>query len=392
VVLAVLHHQADLSAAPAGLAADVEHLLRDAGWRDAQVTRYELLSSRVSVVARLGVSRPDGPASVVVKHVPAEQYGLEHQAAWRQEFLEEAAAYTVFSRPEVAFADRPAFLGVHPNGVIVLEDLGAQPDPLLPLDLVAPRLALVLATLHAATAGHGELLRAERSRLGLPVDGMDERYDGTTAAVRRRSAGGELLADWSAALGVAEAATVRALLSPVVDAIETPGAWHAVIHDDIANHRQCPTRNGRLLLLDFENARYAHALLDVAKVLVGKFERDLDIRDMVYQCPGFDSVLAEHYRAALAAAGSPAVDDDKFATALTDAVTYTLLVQFGHLVELSERTVVRGGLLGNLGELLARVDALLGVPGPRRELRGVLTQLGARATLGRSLATTHQPT
>jgi hypothetical protein len=140
------------------------------------------------------------------------------------------------------------------------------------------------------------------------------------------------------------------------------------------------------LLLDFENARYAHALLDIAKVLVGKFERDLDTREMVYQCPGFDPSLADHYRVALTDAGGPAVDDSVFATALTDAVTYTLLVQLGHLVELTGRTVVRGGLLGNLGELLARVDAVLGVPVPRRDLRSVLSALGARVTLGRSLA------
>ena len=374
-----------MSAAPAALVTDVEQVLRGAGWREPRVAGYALMSSRVSVVARLGVRCPDRPASVVVKHVPAEQYGARHRNAWRREFLEEAAAYAVLSRPDVAFADRPAFLGLHPNGVAVLEDLGSRPDPLLPLDAVAPRLALVLAKLHAATRGRGELLSAERRRVGLPEHGVDERYDGTTAAIRRRSAGGELLADWPAATSVADSSAVRALLSPVVRAVETPGPWHAVIHDDIANHRQCPTRDGRLLLLDFENARYAHSLLDVAKVLVGKFERDLERGDMVYQCPGFEPALVGHYRAALADAGGPTFDDDEFATALTDAVTYTLLVELGHLVELDARTVVRGGLLGNLGELLARVDAVLGVPGGRPELRGVLTELRARVTLGRSL-------
>jgi hypothetical protein len=382
----VLHHQADLSAAPAALVADVEQVVRAAGWAEARVTGYELLSSRISAVARVRVSCPDEPASVVVKHVPAEQYGAWHRDSWRPEFLEEAAAYAMLSRPDVPFADRPRLFGVHPNGVLVIEDLGSEPDPLLPLDVVAPRLALVLARLHAATIGRGPLLDAERERLGLRVAGADARYDGTTAAVRRRSTGGDLLADWATALGVADSATVRALLAPVVAAVEVAGPWHAVIHDDIANHRQCPTRDGRLVLLDFENARYAHALLDVAKVVVGKFERDLDTREMVHQCPGFNSALADQYRVALADAGGPAVDDDAFATALTDAVTYTMLVQLGHLVELTGRTVVRGGLLGNLGELLARVDAVLGVPGPRRELRGVLSALGARVTLGRSLA------
>lgn len=351
----------------------------------------DVLTVRVSVVARL---RPaGGSASVVVKHVPVVLYGAEHRDRWRPELLEEAAAYSFLSRPEVGFVDRPALLGFHRNGALVLEDLGSRADPVVPLVGVEPRLARVLARLHAATLGRGDAYRAERERLGIDVDAPDGRYDGTTATARRRAAGGELLGTWAAALGVAEPAAVEALLAPVVESVERPGPWHACIHDDIANHRQCPTRGERMLLLDFENARYAHALLDVAKVLVGKFERDLVAGDMVYVCPGFEASLADRYRRELAAAGGPETGDREWAAALADALVCSTLVQVGSLVELTQRTEVRGGLLANLAALLERLEHLLGAAADRPQLgatrpqlRAVLADLRARVAFGHDLS------
>jgi hypothetical protein len=384
----VLHHQADLSAEPGGLAADVGEVLAAAGGHPLAVTGREVLTARVSVVARMRVEHPGGGAgSVVVKHVPAENYGAAHRDGWRQEFLEEAAAHTFLSRPDVGFTDRPALLGLHPNGALVLEDLGPEANPIVPLAEAEPRLALALARLHAATLGRGDAYRAQRARLRIDVDAPDGRYDGTTATAGRRAAGIDLLGTWATALGVADAPAVYALFEPVVGAVDAPGPWHACIHDDIANHRQCPTRGGRMLLLDFENARYAHALLDVAKVLVGKFERDLVAGDMVYACPGFEVSLAECYRRELAAAGGPAVGDGDWEAALADAVVYSVLVQIGMLVELVERTQVRGGLLANLATLFERLDTILGAADAARpELRALLTELRMRVTFGRGLS------
>jgi hypothetical protein len=352
-----------------------------------EVGGYRLVSARVSVVARMRADAPArDPFGVVVKHVPAEVYGAGRRDRWRSEFLEEAAAYSFLARPEVGFRERPELLGFHRNGVLVLEDLGEGADPVVPLSAVEPGLARSLARLHAATLGRGAAHREERRRFGLDPDAADRRHDGTTAAVRRRASGSALIGTWAAALAVPEAEGLEELLDPVVEAVESPGRWHALIHDDLANHRQCRTRGGRTLLLDFENARYGHALLDLGKLLVGKFERDLVEGDMFHALPGFGATLAGRYRVELAAAAGEDPGDRECEAALTDAVLYSVLVQVGSLVELTGRTQVRGGLLRNLAALLGRLEAVLDPSGPRAPLRRLLGELGVRASLGAGLS------
>jgi hypothetical protein len=103
--------------------------------------------------------------------------------------------------------------------------------------------------------------------------------------------------------------------------------------------------------------------------------------------PGFDASLAASYRQALVGAGGPSVSDDDWESLLADAVVYSVVVQIGTLVELVARTQVRGGLLTNLAWLIERLDATVGVAdATRADLRGLLTELGVRASFGSRLS------
>jgi hypothetical protein len=141
-------------------------------------------------------------------------------------------------------------------------------------------------------------------------------------------------------------------------------------------------RDGCLLLLDWENAKHAHALRDLAKVLVGKFERSLDTGEMIRVCPKMEPGLADLYRRELARAGGPDVDDAAWGEALGGALLYNTVVQVGALVGLYSVTAVTDQVLPNLRAIVLRMGEVLhghtGWEDPRR----ILQQLAARIACG----------
>lgn len=345
----------------------------------ASVRTREVLADRLSVIVRASAypGGAGGPASIVLKHLPGCWYGAPAAPGVRREFLEEAAAYEFLEEIEGGFPDRPGLFGRHPAGLLVLEDLGRGDDARRPTGVVSAEVAGALARLHGGTFGHGAAYAAVRARLGLS-DAEDNRYESEAATLRRFQRGSETLAEWCALLGVASAGELTALVDPVCREVMRPGSFHVLIHDDLVNARQCVVRDGKTLLLDFENARWAHALRDVAKVLVGKFERHLKTRYMVLGCPGLDAALASMYRRELARAGGPEVDDAAWGAALCDAVLFHTVIQVGTLLELMTWTHVAGEVLPNLRALLRRSALLLDGLATRQGLRRVLALLEAR--------------
>lgn len=367
------------AAFPDALAAELEASLGARYGGAVRVRARERLSARISPVWRVSVDGPPGaPATVVVKHLAARGYGDPSAGGVPAEFREEAAVYDFFGamddRPFRERAERLAWL---PGGALVLEDLGGG-DRSLPPARAGDLLAVAFARLHAATAGREAAYRAARLRAGIDVDAPDTRYEGAEAAARRYARGAEVLAGWCAALAVAPAGEVAAMLAAVEDAVLRPGPFHALVHDDLASGRQCVVRGGRLLLLDWENAKHAHALRDLAKVLVGKFERDLDTGEMRWICPEMEPALSVRYRRELARAGGPDAGDAAWGDAFCAAVLFNTVVQVGALVGLHAVTAVHRQVLPNLRGILFRMGQVLHtLPGwgdPRR----ILLNLAAR--------------
>jgi len=365
---------------PDALAADLEVSLGARYGGAVRMRARERLSARISPVWRVSLDGPPGaPATVVVKHLAARWYGDPSTADGApHEFREEVAVYDFFGATEERpFRERAARLAWLPGGALVLEDLG-DGDRSLPPARAGDLLAVTFARLHAPTAGRADAYRAARLRTGIDVDAPDARYEGAEAAARRYARGAEVLAGWCAALAVAPAAEVVAMLAAVEDAVLRPGPFHALVHDDLASGRQCVVRSGRLLLLDWENAKHAHALRDLAKVLVGKFERDLDTSEMRWICPEMEPALSARYRRELARAGGPDVDDAAWGDAFCAAVLFNTVVQVGVLVGLHAVTTVHRQVLPNLRGILFRMGQVLHTLPGWEDPRRILLSLAAR--------------
>lgn len=381
----MLHHE-DILTSPLSrkVQEDIEALLRAIHGKGGQprVVGASVLSCRLSVVLRVAIDPCGTPAprSVVVKHLHPRWYGSPRHPEAPPEFGEEVAAYDFLSSLDPGFKERPLQLDYHPNGLLLLEDVGPGDTAPLPFPLVGPRVGILLARLHAATTGRLDGFHACRRRHDLSM-GPDLRSDGETAAHMWFEQGLTSLAEWCRWTGVADEAATRRWLEPVVEAMVAPSPLDVLIHDDLANGRQCVVRDGRMRLVDFENAKPGHPLRDVAKVMIGKFERDLETSRMIFMCPRFDHDLTRAYRAALAEGGGPSWSNDDWHAVVATAMVHATVVQVGRLRGLVERTCVSGDLLGNLRALLLRLEEVLENNPHQSEIRERLKALAERIAL-----------
>jgi hypothetical protein len=372
-----------LESLPRALREDIEELLSRRLGARCELATYQSLSRRVSWVARVyAAPRGEPPRTFIAKHVPPEAYGSSDTSAWRAEFLEEVAAYELFSTVDPPFLERPERLGYDPHGLLLLEDLGTALNHAQPAGDLSGPFATMFARLHAATLGKRRAYDEARARCGVRLDVPDARHDGPENRRTQFALGAKVLSEWCGLVGLASEQTVHALLAELQAGIEAPGPLQAVTHDDLAHGRQCALRDGLLRMFDFENARYGSALLDVAKLLVGKFERRGGPGGViVLSWMGMGRELVLHYRRELERAGGPALEDATWNAALADAVAFTTVCQVGMLRYTIDRIAVQGALLPNLYTLLRRMEALLEDSAGRRELRRVLGLLAGRIAL-----------
>lgn len=143
-----------------------------------------------------------------------------------------------------------------------------------------------------------------------------------------------MLVNWCETLGVAPAARISDLAGKLAGAMDDPD-WRALIHDDLANARQCIERDGSLWLLDFEVAKPGHALRDLARVMLGKYERDLENGRMVWINPGLPLSAIDAYHHRLALHGRE-MDSETWDRVFREALLHALVMQIGALVEHAE--------------------------------------------------------
>lgn len=122
--------------------------------------------------------------------------------------------------------------------------------------------------------------------------------------------GRDIVADY---LSILTPHSSQALISDtesVIEHIYNPDIFEAFIHDDLADGRQSVILDGVIHLLDFEHGKFGHSLMDLATILIGKMERDLDIDKLTYYNILLPTRLSNIYRSKLERLTNTRIDDD----------------------------------------------------------------------------------
>jgi hypothetical protein len=298
--------------------ASVEDLMAQVCRTKVTVERWDRLEPYA--VARALVSQAGGSRTLIVKWLrddPADTRG----ESWR--LGTELAALRFLAddlgldlAPRVIAADLTA-------GFLVLEDL-------------APRIALDQLICRDGAEAHRERLAAFAhvlGELGALTAGHADKYPGSAADPRPR-----LAALWTrahedaAAIGVPVAGPVAAELTAALDELAAPGPFLALGNGD-AEANNCLVRASGpadARLIDFETARYGHALLDAVCLHVPG-PRWMSVGDPAA------TGLADHYRRALAQGVPEAQDDRLYGFALTAACASWALLRLQRFAQLDRR-------------------------------------------------------
>ncbi|MEA2720548.1 MAG: hypothetical protein QOJ39_2412 [Candidatus Eremiobacteraeota bacterium] len=328
----------------------IAELVRARWGSSAAITGSVPLSARASLSVRAALSGPGAPDSIIVKHVRAEELGADLSVT-NPEFLEELAAHRFLRAAGAEARLKPALIADDPRGIMVFEDLGREPYVRMrTFEELVPMLATAIARLHTAGAPRIDAYLDTRAALGLAGD---RRRYGTPAQASRVERAARAVLRESGALGVARE------LDDVLACIADPGAFRTVVHDDLGNARQTFEVGHALYLLDFEYAKVGHALLDLGKPMIGKFEVHLESGVYGWTCPRFPIELAGAYRAQRAQLGGTEFDDAAWRRALAASLLWTGLSLIGRLATLEPDRNLLGTVPQNANGIVARTLELV---------------------------------
>jgi hypothetical protein len=346
------------------LRAPVESLLTQAHARRVEISQATLLTeaerrNQVWRCALDGVS-PAQPQNVIVKRVDPQAYEPNNPESWHtQRFFRDWAGAAFLTNVCGEQRHGPRFYGGHRElGFVILEDMGEHRSlvqPLLEGNAVNATAALMayaerLGRMHADTIGRED----DYHRLVQQIDPVAAPKLLPTWQDAKKH-WGEMLT--KAVQSLAEAhitlsdATFREA-ERVFDAVSVPGSFTAFLHAD-----PCPDNvfydDGKLRLIDFEFARFGHALMD------GLYGR---IPFPTCWCANAipDDVVGQmeaRYRAELSRTCTAARDDALFDTALV-AVCASWVVQTlnWHLADALKEPDGEWGIATIRARILSRLD------------------------------------
>lgn len=334
-----------------------EALARTRFGESCRVVDYRLLTRRAASVARVRLT--GAPVeTVIVKHLDAPATAAE-MAADYPEFANEALNYRFLDALGLSGTLAPALIGEDPAGILMLGDLGdAYALPQRGYEHLVPALARALALLHGTTCGNVADYDALRMRAGLGSRSEDRRKYGAPG-VRRLFQAGAALCLATEGRSHRQVAALAREFETVEAMMVAPGDYLVLIHDDLANARQTFHAGEAMYLLDFEQAKYSHALLDFVKPMIGKFEVD-EVRGISgWQCPAFPIDLPARYRILMAEehGRSPPEWDENLAAALI----YGAVGLVGRMAAWDSRRRLRGTRRQNINGVIHRLSTLLTV-------------------------------
>lgn len=301
--------------------AAVEALLTQVGQAPVTVERWDCVEP--FAVARAVVSGADGSTRTLIVKWLRDAAADTRVDSWR---LATELAALRFLTDDLGLALAPRVIAADLTadaGYLVLEDL-------------APRVALDQLICRDGAVAHRRRLAAFATvlgELGARTAGHGGKYTGSAA-----DGPGRFAALWSraredaTALGVPFTGRVSAELTAAFEELNAPGPFLALSNGD-AEANNCLVRESGLAdarLIDFETARYGHALLDAVC---------LHVPGPRWMCVGdpVASGLAEHYRRALARGVPEAQDDRLYGFALASACATWALLRLQRFAQLDER-------------------------------------------------------
>lgn len=232
-------------------------LLTEAERRN-QVWRCELANDPVS-----------GPRTVIIKRVDPQAYEPDNPESWHtQRIIRDWAGAAFLTQVCGVQGHGPRFYGGHRElGFVILEDMGEHRSlvqPLLEGNANEATAALIsyaerLGRMHADTIGRED----DYCRLIQEINpAAAPKMLPTTQDAKKQW--DEMLTKATQALGEANITLSDATFRDaerVFDAVSVPGSFTAFLHSD-----PCPDNvfyvDGQLRLIDFEFARFGHALMD----------------------------------------------------------------------------------------------------------------------------------
>jgi hypothetical protein len=356
----------------------VERYLSEVAGEQVAVVHATLLARRLAPVWRL-VLQGGSADSLILKHVPESQYPLPGWEAASLEFREELHSYRFLNSLDVPGIAR--LQGFHESGWLLLQDLGTERQYLDDRDLVTG-VATCLAQLHAATRTALPAYAALRPASALPADHLaDLRQYGHAGNYALYIAGAHELFALARELG-ADLQDYDAEVNAIRAEVLAPGQFLSFIHDDLASGRQTAVYQNRLYLLDFENAKFGHCLLDILRPMMGKFEIQTATGEYFLNNPSFPPQLLLHYRNKWEALTGENIDEGRWREALEACALYMCLAQVGKLVAIPPAKL-RGNPASNLQTILQQTLALLPYHTHFPSLRAVLTKV--ERSIGQSM-------
>jgi hypothetical protein len=274
------------------------------------------------------------------------------------DFKLEHANYTFLQLHRERFSLFPQLLSQEPD-LLLLEDLGSENFQFGSVEAILDAIAATFAHLHVAFAGLENEYITVRARFGLPAAQDEPRRNSEAGRINETANGAATIASYMKLMSICSEETFLAAVQPCIDLIfDKQSPMRTFIHDDVADRRQTMIRDGKIYLLDFEHAKYQHALMDLAKLLIGKVEHDALRQGMFYNHPNIPVSLVTHYRKYRLEHGAKEFEEKEWERHLAAALTVQVLLLVARMLVLDGQKFV-APISGIIRELLERLKLQL---------------------------------
>lgn len=352
---------------------EIEDRLRKILQETIEISSSKILSFKQDIiVARLNLKNNRlNLSSLIIKYIdPLWRSNPKSKVLFLQEYLN----YKFLSELEDSFSLYPKLIGADEE-TLILEDLGTNTCGDISQESDWSSIARTLAMLHSALINQHPLYTKLKKSIQLfEVDTPRYSQEHYNLCF---DLGVQNILEYCEIFNI-ETIKLEQHIKQVKYQINNPGELSSFIHSDLTGMRQLIYKQGKSYLLDFEHGKYSHIALDIAIMMVGKFELNVELDVWGLNFPDYPPNFANIYRQQLKELGVIKLDDRLWRKSFSAALIYctfrtlgALLQKFRYLPEMS----LLYSYTSNLNLLFSRLLILLEGNNSHRELKEVFQQL-----------------